>query len=416
MSAAALVHVSLLVCGVLGLVSLARRGRAAWRDPTQWLAVAGFSAWSLRAIVDAGWPWLADAGVPADVRHLAVAWLRVAGVLSVTLLITTFGIRERWRLAFVIGAIGAGALVWWLPGLGAIPAAHPPMSWRDWCGLGLYLAYLATVWGVLLDVGRARYRVGLPLPKQLQLRLLHAMSAAALVHVGGESIAVVGVQAGLPGFTPEAALPGLALLRLAFALLFWLALAPPDAWLRWSAHIEATETRAFAATFALQTKQDVAAGYDLGRRTTLIALAEQVARRLGASFDEVAQVRLAAALLHTDFVVRTPREPGSSGGPDVVGGAGSTEQSGVHSLVARTVWVPADVLVALREADGAKPTDRGARVLKVIDRFLGLTQASDLGDLSDVRATWALTALAAEFPNWDEVDALRRVVGCWGGR
>lgn len=416
MSAAALVHLPLLICGVLGLVSLARRGRAAWRDPTQWLAVAGFSAWTLRAGIDAGWPWLADAGVSAEVRHLATAWLRVGCVLAVGFLVTTFGIRERWRPAFGIGAIGAGVLVWSLPGNGAIPAPHPHTSWWEWCGLGLYLAYFAMVWGALLDLGRSRYRVGLSLPKQLQLRLLHAMSGAALVHLVGECVAIVGVQAGLRGFTPEGAEPGLALLRLAFALLFWLALAPPDAWLRWAALSEATEVRAFAATFALQTKQDVAAGYDLGWRTTLIALSEQVARRLDAGFDEVAHVRLAATLLHTDLVVRTLREPEDGGRPEVDGGVGWAAEPGVHSLVARTVWVPTNVLVALREADGAAPTHRGARVLKVVDRFLCLTQARDLGDLSDARSTCALTVLAVEFPAWDEVDALRRVVGCWGRR
>ena len=416
MSPAALIHLPLLVFGVLGLVSLAGRGRIAWRDPTQWLAAAGFSAWSLRAAIDAGWPWLADAGISAEVRHLAVAWLRVGCVLAIVLLVTTFGIRERWRPALGVGAIGAAALVWWLPGHGAIPTPHPQASWWEWCGLGLYLAYFATVWGALLDVGRARYRAGLSLPKQVQLRLLYAMSLAALVHVGAESVVVVGVQAGLQGLILEAAVLGLALLRLAFALLFWLALAPPDAWLRWAALSEATEVRAFAATFALQTKQDVAAGYDLGWRTTLLALSEQVTRRLGAGFDEVAHVRLAATLLHTDLVVRTLREPEDGGRPEVYGGVEWAADPGVHSLVARTVWVPANVLVALREADGAAPTHRGARVLKVVDRFLSLTQARDLGDLSDARSTCALTVLAVEFPAWDEVDALQRVVGCWGGR
>ena len=412
----ALVHVPLLVCGVLGLASLACRGRVAWRDPTQWLAVAGFGAWSLRAGIDAGWPWLAEVGVPAEVRHLSGAWLRVVCVLAVVLLVTTFGIQERWRPALGIGAVGAGALVWWLPGHGAISAPNPPVSWWEWCGLGLYLAYFAAVWVALLDAGRARYRVGLSLPKQLQLRLLHAMSLAALVHLGGESVAVVGVQVGFPGFTREMAVPGLALLRLPFALLFWLALAPPDAWLRWAAHVEASEIRAFAATFTLQTQQDMAVGFDLGRRMTLIALSEQVARALGAGFDEVAHVRLAAVLLHTDLAVRTPHEAGDVGGSRAVRSPGSAERPAVHSQVARTVWVPTDVLVALREVEWQAPTHRGARVLKVVDRFLRLTEAGDLGDLSDVRSTRALAVLAAEFPAWGEVDALRRVVRCWGGR
>ena len=416
MSLATLVHVPLLACGVLGLVSLARRGRAAWRDPAQWLAVAGFGAWSLRAGIDVGWLWLTYAGVPADFRHLAAAWLRAAGVLAVVLLFTTFGIRERWRPAFAFGAIGAGALAWWLPGHGAILGPNPAPSWREWCGQGLYLAYFAMVWGALLDVGRARYRVGLSLPKRLQLRLLHAMSVAALVHVVGEGVAVLGVQAGLAGFTPEAAMLGLALLRLAFAALFWLALAPPDAWLRWAAQIEATEIRAFAATFALQTKLDAAAGYDLGWRTTLIALSEQVARGLGAGFEEVAHVRLAAALLHTELAVRTMTDLEDDRDSETDRGPGTAEQRSVHSLVARTVWVPTDVLVVLREANWSAPTHRGARVLKVVDRFLRLAQASDLGDLSHDRSSRALAVLAAEYPTWPEFDALRRVVEGWGGR
>ncbi len=410
------VHVSLLACGVFGLVSLARRDRVAWRDPAQWLAVAGFSAWSLRAGIDVGWPWLTYAGIPAEFRYLAAGWLRVAGVLAVVLVLTTFGIRERWRPVFALGAIGAGVLVWWLPRHGAIPAGYPQSSWREWWGLGLYLAYFAVVWGALLDVGRAHYRVGLTLPKRLQLRLLNAMSVAGLVHVAGEGVAVLGAQAGLPGFSDEAAMLGLALLRLAFALLFWLALAPPDAWLRWAAQVEATEIRAFAATFALQTKLDAAAGYDLGWRTTLIALSEQVARGLGAGFDEVAHVRLAAALLHTELAVRTMTEPEDARGSETDRGLGTAEPRSVHSLVARTVWVPMDVLVILREADWAAPTHRGARVLKVVDHFLRFAHASDLGDLSHERSSRALAALAAEYPTWPELDALRRVVEGWGGR
>ena len=415
-SPSTLVHVLLLACGVLGLVSLARRGRAVWRDPAQWLAVAGFSAWSLRAGIDAGGPWLTDAGVPADFRHLATAWLRVTGVLAVVLLVTSFGIRERWRPVFGVGAFGAGALVWWLPGQGTLAVPQPQVSWGEWFGLGLYYAYFAIVWSTLLDVGRARYRVGLSLPKQLQLRLLHAMSVAALVHLAGECVAVVGVQAGFPGFTPEAAMLGLALLRLVFALLFWLALAPPEGWLRLAAQIEATEIRAFAATFALQTKHDMAAGYDLGWRTTLIALSEQVARALGAGFEEVAHVRLAAALLHTELVVRTVPEAEDGQGVDADSGSGTAEQPSVHSLVARTVWVPTDVLAVLREAEWAAPTHRGARVLKVVDRFLRLAQAGDLGDLSDDRSSRALAVLAAEYPTWPEFHALRRVVEGCGGR
>ena len=165
MPSALLVHVPMVVCGVLGVVIIFGRVRAGRRTPSQWLALSGFSAWSLGAGVDAEWPWLAHAGVPPDLRHLMVGWLRVAWVLAVALVTTTFGIRERLRAAFVLGAVGAGVLVWWLPGHGAILGRRPQTEWAEWAGMGLYLGYFAAVWGVLLEVGRSRYRVGLPLPK-----------------------------------------------------------------------------------------------------------------------------------------------------------------------------------------------------------------------------------------------------------
>ena len=57
--------------------------------------------------------------------------------------------------------------------------------------MGLYLGYFAAVWGVLLEVGRSRYRVGLPLPKQVQLRLIQALSVAALTHVGAQGLGML---------------------------------------------------------------------------------------------------------------------------------------------------------------------------------------------------------------------------------
>ena len=415
MPLALLVHVPMVACGVLGVAIIVGRVRAGRRTPSQWLALAGFSAWSLGAGVDAAWPWLAHAGVPPDLRHLMVGWLRVAWVLAVALVITTFGIRERLRAAFVLGAVGAGVLVWWLPGHGAILGRRPQTEWAEWAGMGLYLGYFAAVWGVLLEVGRSRYRVGLPLPKQVQLRLIQAMSVAALTHVGAQGLVVAGFHAGWPGFGPQVAAQVLPVLLLVFAMLFWLALAPPDAWLRLAARIEATEARAFAATFALQTKEDAAHGHDLGWRTALIALVEQVARTQGFGFDEVAHLRLAAALLHTELEVRATSSSAGATGSGRVRGDASAVRLGVHSLVARTVWVPAEVLVALREAGRATPRCRNARVLQVVDRYLRLMDSSDVGDASDARSMWAMATLARDFPGWAEVQALRRVVGRHGG-
>ncbi|MDE2903002.1 MAG: hypothetical protein OXP73_08225 [Chloroflexota bacterium] len=413
---AVLVQLPLVACGVLGMVNLLGRMRAGHRAPAQWLALAGFSAWSLRAGIEAGWPWLAHLGLSTDFRHLAGGWLRVTCVLAVALVVTTFGIRVSWRPAFVVGAVGAGMLVWWLPGHGAALARRSPTAWTEWCGLGLYLGYFAAVWFVLLEVGRTRYRVGLPLPKQVQLRFLQAMAAAALTHVGAQGLVVVGVQAGWPGFTFAAALPVLAVLLLAFALLFWLALAPPDIWLRAVAHIEATEVQAFATTFALQTKEDAGVGRDLGWRSTLIALSEQMAREQGFGFDEVAHLRLAAALLHTEFEIRTLREPEDAFGSRPTPGVTFAERQRVHSLVARTVWVPTNVLRVLREAGRVTPNCRSARVLRVIDRYLRLTQSGDVRRASDAGTAWALSTLDEEFPGWAEVDALRQVVARQGGR
>ena len=404
-----LIHVPLVACGVLGVVTVIGRVRAGRRTPTQWLALAGFGAWALGAGVDAAWPWIANAGVPDDPRHLVVGWLRIACVLAVGLVCTTFGIRDCLRPALVVGAIGIAVLVWLLPGHGAIIERRPQTVWAEWVAMGLYLGYLTAVWCVVLEMGRARYRMGLPLPKQVQLRLVQAMSLAGLTHVGATGLAFVGVQAGWPGFGVETATQALSVLLLIFALLFWLALAPPDAWLRLAARIEATEVRAFAATFALQTKEDAARGHDLAWRTALIALAEQVARAQDYGFDAVAHLRLAAALLHTDFDVRASGVPTQLRQHGRPGGDDSALRQGVHSRVARTLWVPAEALEVLREAASDAPKIRAARVLKVVDSFVVMTSPWEPGAAAADTAS-AFAAVDREFPDWEEVAALRRAL------
>ncbi len=275
--------------------------------------------------------------------------------------------------------------------------------------MGLYLGYFVAVWGVVLELGRARYRVGLPLAKQVQLRLVQAMSVAALTHVAATALAFAGVQAEWPGFSVEAVTPVLSVLLLIFAVLFWLALAPPDTWLRLAARMEATEARAFAATFALQTKEDAARGRDLGWRVALIALAEQVARAQGCGFDEVAHLRLAAALLHTDFEVRASSEPTRSMRHGRLRGDDSAVRQGVHSLIARTVWVPVEALEVLCEVVSNAPKIRAARVLKVVESYVALANPWDPGAASADTAT-AFAAVDREFPDWEEVAALRRVL------
>ena len=405
-----LIHVPLVACGVLGVVTVSRRVRAGRGTPTQWLALAGFGAWALGAGVDAAWPWIANAGVPDDPRHLVVGWLRIACVLAVGLVCTTFGIRDCLRPALVVGAIGIAVLVWLLPGHGAIIERRPQTVWAEWVAMGLYLGYLTAVWCVVLEMGRARYRMGLPLPKQVQLRLVQAMSLAGLTHVGATGLAFVGVQAEWPGFSVETVTQMLGVLLLVFAVLFWLALAPPDAWLRLAARMEVMEARAFAATFALQTKEDAARGHDLGWRIALIALAEQVARAQGCGFDEVAHLRLAAALLHTDFEVRASSEPTQAVLHGRLRGDDSASRLGVHPVVARTVWVPAEALDVLREAASDTPKIRIARVLKVVDSFVAMANPWDPSVAASADTASAIAAVEREFPDWEEVAALRRAL------
>ena len=403
-------HVPVAVFALLGLLVIVGRLRAGRRTAAQWLALIGFGAWSVAGGLNAGWPLLEAAGVDVDVRHVAVNLLNIICVLAVSLVVTTFGVRERLRPVFVVAAVAAACVVWWLPGHGAVLGRRPHADWVMWAGAGLYLGYLAAVWGVVLELGRARYRIGLPLPKQVQLRLVQAMSVAALIHVGATGLAFVGVQAEWPGFSVETVANALSALLLIFALLFWLALAPPDAWLRLAARMEATEARAFAATFALQTKEDAVRGRDLGWRTALIALAEQVARVQGCGFDEVAHLRLAAALLHTDFEVRASSDTMRSMQHGRLRGDDSASRQGVHPLVARTVWVPAEVLDVLREAASDTPKIGVARVLKVVDSFVSTANPWDPSTATSADTASAFAAVDREFSDWEEVTALRRAL------
>ena len=399
-------QVAVAVFAVLGLLVIAGRLRAGRRSAAQWLALIGFGAWSVAVALNAGWPLLGAAGVDVDVRYLSVNLLNVICVLAVSLVVTTFGVRERLRPVFVVAAVAAACVVWWLPGHGVIVERRPQAAWQTWIGMGLYLGYLAATVGCLLELGRAHNRAQLPLAKQLQVRLLQALAAAALTYVGAKALLFIGVQAEWPGFSVDSSSRILQILLVGVAALSWLALAPPDAWLRLAARMEATEARAFAATFALQTKEDAARGRDLGWRVALIALAEQVARAQGCGFDEVAHLRLAAALLYTDFDVRASSEPMRSMRHGRLGGDESASRLGVHSVVARTVWVPAEVLDVLREAASDTPKFRAARVLKVVDSFVATANPWDPGAASADTAT-AFAAVDREFPDWEEVEALR---------
>ena len=171
-----------------------------------------------------------------------------------------------------------------------------PEDLASLCRYGLYLGCLAVTVVGLLRLRRPHFRAQLPLAKQLQVRLLQALAAAALAYVGAKALLFAGVQAEWPGFSAEASWRILLLFLLGLTVLLWLALAPPDAWLRLALRIEVAEAHAFATTFALQTKDDLVAGRNLSRRSSRIMLCEQVARALGFSFDEMARLRLAAVL------------------------------------------------------------------------------------------------------------------------
>ena len=409
-------HVPVAVFAVLGLLVIVGRLRAGRRTAAQWLALIGFGSWSVAAALNAGWSLLEAAGVDVDVRYLAVNLLNVICVLAVSLVITTFGVRQRLRPVFVVAAVAACWVVWWLPGHGAMMEQRAQTTWETWTGMGLYLGYLAASASCLLVLGRAQYRVHLPLVKQVQLRLLQAMAGAGLTYVGTKALLFVGVQVGWPGFSADTAARILEVLLVGFALLFWMALAPPDGWLRLARRIEEAEAHAFATTFALQTKDDLAEGYDLGQRSQMIALAEQVARVQGFGFDDLARLRLASALLHTRLELRAIGELGEPVRQGPYRADEAAASRGIHAVLARTVWVPADVLQVLHEMAAARPRDAAARVLKVVDRFVALVGPRDPGDEPDVRTVQPLAVVEREFPGWAEVAALRGALWPGDGR
>ena len=142
-------------------------GRIRSGRPTavQWLALADFCAWLGAAAAKIAWPVLAQMGAATDQRRQATNLLNVAVILVMSLAAATFGIRERLRPVFVIVAIVAGLLVWWLPGHGAAVLLREHIAWMVWLGMCLYLGCIAAVTGRLLAVGRSRHRTGLPLSK-----------------------------------------------------------------------------------------------------------------------------------------------------------------------------------------------------------------------------------------------------------
>ena len=82
-------------------------------------------------------------------------------------------------------------------------------------------------------------------------------------------------------------------------------------------------------------------------------------------------------------------------------------------MLARTVWVPRDVLQVLNEVENARPRDPAARALLVVDRFATLAGPLESDEDADGAASRALAAVEREFPGWEEVVALRRAL--WPG-
>ncbi len=353
---------------------------------------------------------LAQVGVDVDLRRLVVNLLNVVVMLLGALVVTSFGIRERLRPAFVLAAIAAGMLVWWIPGHGAIVDLRGEATWSVWLGMALYLGFIAATVGSLLELGRPDCRINLHLARLLNLRLVHAMVTAALGYTGVKALLFVGVQAGWPGFSTDAAEQVLSVLLLGFGVLYWLALAPPDALMALAARIDETEARGFAIAFALQTNDDLANGRDLGWRSMVIGLAEQVAWAQGYGFDELARLRLAAALVYTDLGVRAPNGTFDEIPAGGLGGQTSGLRDGVHPVVARTVWVPSGTLHVLREAAREVPEIRSARVLKVVDRFAAMAGPWDSGELRSTHTERVLDAVDEQFRGWEEVDVLRSVL------
>ena len=405
-----LVRLAIFLCGVLGLLIVIGRLREGRRSPAQWLALVGFAAGSAGTGVDLAWPLLEQAGANLDLRHLVVNLLNVGIVLVLSLLITTFGIRERLRPMTIVAAIAAGLVVWWLPGHGAILQRTAQASWDSRVGMGLYLGYIAGTVGCLLKLGRARYRTDLHLAKQMQLRLLQAMAVAALAYVLTKALLFLGVQAGWPGFSVDTAARVLPVLLFVFAASLWLALAPPTALVRLAARVEQADTRAFATYFALQTKDDLVHGHDLGRRSALISLAEQMAREQSLGSNELARLRLAAVLLHTNLELRPTGSVDLSDWRHRRKTLSRPGAEGLHTAIAGMVWVPQDVLHVLRDTESPTPVGRAARSLKVADDFVEAAYRSGYPDSSAAEASRAVGDVECRFAGWPEVEALRRVV------
>ncbi|MCY3913923.1 MAG: hypothetical protein OXG43_11870 [Chloroflexi bacterium] len=355
-------------------------------------------------------PMLDATVVDVDVQYLVFNLLTVVCVLAVSLVVAALGVGESLRFVFVLAAGVAGCAVWLTPGHGAILDYPVQRTWQACAGMGLYLGYLAATVTCLLRLGRRHYRAQLPLAKQLQVRLLQALAVGALAYVGAKALLFAGIQAEWPGFSAEASWRILPFVLLGLTVLLWLALAPPDAWLRLALRIEVAEAHAFATTFALQTKDDLVAGRDLSRRSSRILLCEEVARALGFGFDELARLRLAAVLLDTGFDLRASDACRVRSRTDPRPSADAAASQGVHPVLSRTVWVPDDVLRILEESVVALPQDRGARILKTVDRFLVMADPWDPGDGLDGIAAQAASELDQQFPGWKEVCALRRVL------
>ena len=394
-------------CGVLTVVARIRGGR-----PTadQLLVLAGFCAWLGAALVEILWPLLLQVGADVDHRRLATNLLTVAVLLVLALVTTTFGIRERLRPIFLVMALAAALLAWWLPGHGSVVELDQHSSWSSWLGMGLYVAFLAVTAGSLLEVGRSRYRVGLPLSKLMNLRFLHAAAVAALAYSGVKGLLFVGVQAKWLGLSPEAAEGALSLFLCGFGVMFWLALAPPRILMTLAARIDASVARDFAIAFALQTKDDLVRGRDLGWRTELIALVEPVARTTQCSYDEIACLRLAAALMHTDLELRAENRAPCGDKPDQRKETAGGMDEGVHPTVVRTVWVPVDVIQVLVDVERKRPVTRAARVLKVVDSYLAIAEPWHRGSAVPGGDNPALASVERRFPGWEEVTALRKVI------
>lgn len=403
-----LLPVAALGCSFLGLFVTIARLRGRRRTRAQWLALVAFSAWSAATGLKAAGPMLDAMDVDVDVRYLVFNLLSVVCVLAVSLVAAAFGVGESLRFVFVLAAGVAGCAVWLTPGHGTIVEVPIQRTWQSCAGMGLYLGYLAATVVSLLWLGRTHYRAQLPLVKQLQVRLLQALAVAALAYVGAKALIFAGIQAEWPGFSAEVSWRILPFILLGLTVLLWLALAPPDAWLRLALRIEVAEAHAFATTFALQTKDDLVAGRDLSRRSSRILLCEEVARALGFGFDELARLRLAAVLLDTGFDLRASDACRVRSRTDWRPSAHAAASQGVHPVLSRTVWVPADVLRILEESAAALPQDRGARILKTVDRFLVMADPWDPGDGLDGVAAQAVAALDQQFPGWTEVGALRR--------